>query len=580
MADSKPRLNLDAAGIFWVSWCGVWTSLVGAGCGFLWYRRDTPLLRIRGLRLTFAAIAFLHTYWMAVQMAYIADPFPEQAEYWIMGIYLPFGIALFQASNTQFLHVARQQRRRFVRKSYQYGNTKPMTLLGRLRLLNHTQKMIAMISAGMVLQLTLTLIMYLLSRKFHPSFGVPGTEVGGSPWDVNHQQGRGWEWWPSIIWQFFWSWIVAPIVLWRARRIHDTLGWRTQTLACCLAGLPATPMWLIALYVPGMTRVNRYWIPAQWIAISIMFLEIFSVFLPCWQVWRQQSLRQETIDTIAAWEAKHNNNNNNNGEGSSTLGAGSILGGSPSRKTSKTISSLEKGSTTESVGTAYSGESLLSMGALEYVLEHNPDPLRQFSALKDFSGENVAFLTAVSEWKNQYRSVGKDEAAREAYNKALNIYTEFIGPKDAEFPINISFQVKVGLEAMFEKAARVLYGNRGLASPATPFGPGADWPREVGPRPSHASERPIIGSRSNSNADVELRAMTARVAYWGEIPPAFDATVFDKAQTSIKYLVLTNTWPKFVRARRESGISLTSSNSEGKRGSLVSRVSKILSCEY
>lgn len=310
--------------------------------------------------------------------------------------------------------------------------------------------------------------------------------------------------------------------------------------------------------------------------MSIMLLEIFSVFLPCWQVWRQQALRQETIDMIAAWESKHSNH----GEGSSTLGAGSILGGSPSRKTSKTISSVEKGSTTESVGTAYSGESMLSMGALEYVLEHNPDPLRQFSALKDFSGENVAFLTAVAEWKNQCRNIGKDEAAREAYNKALHIYTEFIGPKDAEFPINISFQVKVGLEAMFEKAARVLYGNRGLASQATPFAPGSEWPREVGPRPSHASERPIIGSRSNSNADVELRAMTDRVVYWGEIPPTFDATVFDKAETSIKYLVLTNTWPKYVRARRESGISLTSCSSEGQRGSLVSRVSKILSCEY
>ncbi|KAK2615667.1 hypothetical protein N8I77_002405 [Diaporthe amygdali] len=578
MDDSKPRLNLDAAGIFWVSWCGVWTLLVGAGMGFLWYRRDTPLLRIRGLNLSFAAIGFLHTYWMAVQMAYIADPFPAQAEYWIMGIYLPFGIALFHASNTRFLYIAKQQRRRFVRKSYPIGKPTPTTVWGRIQQLDHTQKMLWIIGMGMVLQLILTIVMYLLSRKFHPSFGVGGTEVGGSPWDVNHQQARGWEWWPSIIWQFFWSWIVAPIVLWRARRIHDTLGWRTQTLACCLAGLPATPMWLIALYVPGMSRVNRYWIAPQWIALSIMFLEIFSIFLPCWQVWRHRSLRQETIDMITAWESK---THNHNGERSSTLGATSILGGSPSQKSWKAISTVEKASTVDSVGTAYSGESMLSMGALEYVLEHNPDPLRQFSALKDFSGENVAFLTAVAEWKNRYRAIGKGEAARDAYNKALHIYAEFIGPKDAEFPINISFQVRVVLEAMFEKAARVLYGNKGLASPATPFAPGTDWPRNAARRPSHASERPIIGSRSNSNVDVdvELRAMTDRIAYCGDIPTTFDATVFDKAETSIKYLVLTNTWPKFVRDRRESGISMTSSSSAGQRGSFASRVSKILSCE-
>lgn len=152
MDDTKPRLNLDAAGIFWVSWCGIWTLLVGIGMGFLWYRRDTPLLRIRGLNLSFAAIGFLHTYWMAVQMAYIADPFPPKAEYWIMGIYLPFGIALFHASNTRFLYIARQQRRRFVRKSYQHGQPTPTTVFGRFRRLSHTRKMLVVIGLGMVLQ--------------------------------------------------------------------------------------------------------------------------------------------------------------------------------------------------------------------------------------------------------------------------------------------------------------------------------------------------------------------------------------------------------------------------------------------
>lgn len=152
MDNSKPQLNLDAAGIFWVTWCGTWTLFVCAGMTFLWSRRDTPLLRIRDLNLSFAAIAFLHTYWMAVQMAYIANPFPAQAEYWIMGIYLPFGIALFHASNTRFLYVARQQRRRFVRKSYQQEQRTPTALFGRFRVLSHTRKMLVVIGIGMGLQ--------------------------------------------------------------------------------------------------------------------------------------------------------------------------------------------------------------------------------------------------------------------------------------------------------------------------------------------------------------------------------------------------------------------------------------------
>ncbi|KAK5003458.1 hypothetical protein LTR28_010156 [Elasticomyces elasticus] len=36
------------------------------------------------------------------------------------------------------------------------------------------------------------------------------------------------------------------------------------------------------------------------------------------------------------------------------------------------------------------------------------------------------------------------------------------------------------------------------------------------------------------------------------IPAAFDEHIFDKAEQSVKYMVLTNTWPKFVDSRRES----------------------------
>lgn len=104
----------------------------------------------------------------------------------------------------------------------------------------------------------------MISRKFHPSFGIPGTEVSGTPMEIAMQQGRGWEWWPSLFWQFLWAWVIAPIILWKSRGIHDTHGWQLQTMACCIAGLPAAPMWLIALYVPGMAPVNAVFVPPQW----------------------------------------------------------------------------------------------------------------------------------------------------------------------------------------------------------------------------------------------------------------------------------------------------------------------------
>ena len=48
----------------------------------------------------------------------------------------------------------------------------------------------------------------------------------------------------------------------------------------------------------------------------------------------------------------------------------------------------------------------------------------------------------------------------------------------------------------------------------------------------------------------EIASIGDGALYWGDIPEGFDATIFDDAERSIKYLVLTNTWPKFVRDRR------------------------------
>lgn len=108
------------------------------------------------------------------------------------------------------------------------------------------------------------MIAFCVSRKFHPSFGIPGTEVTGTPDEQAMAARKGWEWVPSVFWQFFWAWAVAPYVLWKSRNLHDTLGWRLQTIGCCLASLHATPMWLIALYVPEMGVINQYWLPPQW----------------------------------------------------------------------------------------------------------------------------------------------------------------------------------------------------------------------------------------------------------------------------------------------------------------------------
>lgn len=90
----------------------VWSITLFSAMGFLWYHRRLPQLQIRRLPLVFVAMISLHIYWVIVMIAYIMGPlYPCVVEYWVMSILLPFGIAVFQIANTQFLWIAVQQRR-------------------------------------------------------------------------------------------------------------------------------------------------------------------------------------------------------------------------------------------------------------------------------------------------------------------------------------------------------------------------------------------------------------------------------------------------------------------------------------
>lgn len=549
-ADSKAELLISPVTIWWAVWTVVWTIPVVLGMWYLIHNRNSPILRIRGLGLSLSAIAFLHVYWILVQVGLMYGALaPGDTEFWIMGLWLPCGISLFHASNSRFLHVAKLQKK-YVDggKALLNSNPEPKSqkgLMNRFLNLAYNTRILILVGAGMLLQIFLTVLMWVISRKYHSSWGIPGTQTHGTEMQQKSEMGRGWEWWPSVALQFFWAWVVAPIILWKSRNIKDTQGWRIQTIGCCLSNLHATPMWLIGLYVPGMEVINQYWLPPQWICLSIISIEIFTVFLPCWEVMRHQSLRQETLDAISNWEKKVK---------------GETSDGKSMNSTSTMVDSMlsvgwsSKGSVKSD--NSSSRDSILTMGALEYVLDRNPDPLQKFSALNDFSGENIAFLTSVAEWKNSLPQAildgpgAKDEnlrdLLREHFNRALHIYAEFISVHHAEFPLNISSNDLKHLESVFEKPTCILYGEEREVDPVSPFDKFTfDIPS---PSKSEFSEK---GTGSGSS----ISSIKDRVMFWGDIPTDFCATIFDEAEQSIKYLVLTNTWPKFVRNHRRLSAS-------------------------
>ncbi|KAJ5778040.1 hypothetical protein N7520_001286 [Penicillium odoratum] len=541
-AHSKAAANSSPVAIWWACWGCIWTLFVALGVAYLIVHRDSPTVRIRGLGLTLSAVFFLHIYFWSVQWGLmISTLMPGDAMYWIMGTWLPIGISLFYASNGRFLHIAKLQKKYANpcnRLSIKSSLQNKAGLVGRFQRLDYSSKSFIVVGVAMFIQIFLTILMYIISRRFHDSWGIPGTEVHGTPMEVKSAQGKGWEWWPGVLSQVFWCWIVAPFILWKARDIHDTQGWRTQTIACAIAGLPATPLWLCGIYVDAMAPVNTVWLPPQWFCLSITVMESFTIFLPCWEVMHRQALRKETLDAIAQWEAR-----NNTGGEAKSLGSGPTM-----------VESILSGwkSTKGSVRSNASNESILTMSALEYVLERNPGPLQEFSALREFSGENVAFLIAVAEWKSslsvalQDKTAPRDEKIRELmrdpFNRALHIYAEFISPSHAEFPVNLSHQVLRKPEQIFEKPTALLYGEREDPEPATPF-------RETFNLDSPVS--PLTGDSEKGFSD-SISEIKNLVQYWGEIPADFDASVFAEAEASIKYLVLTNTWPKFIRDHRAS----------------------------
>ncbi|KAG4216921.1 hypothetical protein PC116_g34598, partial [Phytophthora cactorum] len=101
----------------------------------------------------------------------------------------------------------------------------------------------------------------------------------------------------------------------------------------------------------------------------------------------------------------------------------------------------------------------------------------------------------------------------------------------------------------------------------------------VDPATPFAADGPEKGQGCGGDEWIELSEVAGRIQYAGEISDAFDATVFDNVQKHIKYLVLTNTWPKFVteiQARRRSDESERSDRTGESNSSLASRISNLI----
>ncbi|CAH0047863.1 unnamed protein product [Clonostachys solani] len=546
----------DKVGIFFVSFCGTWSTLVFAGMIFCWLNRRNPILKIRGLPLSFSAILLLHTSWILAQLIYpfgrtLPTVVTYDIQYFFMGIWFPLGIALLHASNSRLIYIAKLQRQFASQPLVRVKCNGDSSVLCRFRNFDYTSKVMILANAGMILQVVFTISMWVACRKYHPAYGIPGTGIHGDNLSEQIRNlGKGWEWWPSVLWQVLWAWIVAPILTWRAWGIHDTMGWRTQTIGCCISSLHAMPMFLIAQYVPAFEFINNYFHPIQWIHLSIMMFEVFTVFIPVFQVIKLQMQCRKAAASHARWETSFQ---------ATAIGLSHLF----SQVHKESAMAMEVGPMMDHLLGEDMSDQVSTMGALEFVLGANPSPLQDFSALNDFSGENIAFLSRVTSWKSAYADAIQGPRELEAYNAALQIYTDFISPRHAEFPLNLSATQLRCFKGIFEEPAHSLCGEPAMSS-ATPF---------------DIEQSPSLSSLPRSSLGESSGAQEARAGYMGEIPRGFSNSVFDTTHSNILYQVLTNTWPRFIEEmkerRRVSGETDYAESNASSR-SLIGRISGLL----
>jgi len=76
------------------------TACVASGLYGVIYNRKLPFIRMRKVPLLCASVVILHVYLVMIFLVYMLNgTFSCRAEYWIMSIYLPIGVALFQLQN-------------------------------------------------------------------------------------------------------------------------------------------------------------------------------------------------------------------------------------------------------------------------------------------------------------------------------------------------------------------------------------------------------------------------------------------------------------------------------------------------
>jgi hypothetical protein len=182
-------------------------------------------------------------------------------------------------------------------------------------------------------------------------------------------------------------------------------------------------------------------------------------------------------------------------------------------------------------------KSKTSMQSLEFTIQHSIEPLIAWAAAREFTAENCIFLREVRNFKKKWGSLRIVTTAqrRQMFNEASLLFYTLINPFTAEAPINIEYKIFKTLQNMFADVEYDPYMPRSQ----TPEDAKSPIAREnvVCPWEDTLNRPASIDSNLTSSSTSSTRSI---------VPSEFTEEIFDAAFDSIKYLVFTNTWPRYV----------------------------------
>ena len=200
-----------------------------------------------------------------------------------------------------------------------------------------------------------------------------------------------------------------------------------------------------------------------------------------------------------------------------------------------------------------------SMAALERAIQEGSQALLTFAAMEDFTGENIIFLTRIRDWKARWRQLShfdghgslSVESRRRLYEDGVDIFAHCIGVHTSAFPINIEAPVYSNLETIFAPREVSLRPSPNTLEMISPF-----LNPESNKNHHHHHHRSWLSSLRHGGGDDQAIPLSSSVATTKttttttvqdvQVPDGFCQQIFDEAELSVKYMVLANTWVRYV----------------------------------